>query len=135
MKRFQFLVEFIKNRRAVGSIVPSGKPLINKMLKTIDFSKPVTIVELGPGTGPLTREVLKRMNSESKLISIETNPKFQKILEALQDSRYTPLHGSAETLGNILEAKNILKPDYILSSLPFSLSPFSLSLSSPLIFL
>ena len=56
-----FLSEFIKEFKTVGAITPSSKFLMKKMLSKIDFSKNVFLIELGPGTGVFTTEILSRM--------------------------------------------------------------------------
>ena len=80
MKTF-FLKNFLKNWKEVGSITPSSRFLTKKMLESIDFSKADTIVELGPGTGVFTKEILIRMKSNAKLIILETNHQFSENLK------------------------------------------------------
>ena len=75
MKRV-FLSEFIKQKKTVGAITPSSKFLMKKMLSKVDFSKDILIVEIGPGTGVFTQEILSRMTLNSRLISFEINDIF-----------------------------------------------------------
>ena len=121
MKLFK---EFIKSRKQIGSIMPSSSFLINKMLKPIDFSKSLIIAEYGPGTGALTSSILSRMNSRSKLISIESNIdlynhlhiKYNKYLSV----NFFLIHDSAINIGKILANCEVDFADYIISSLPLA---------------
>ena len=49
-----FLLEYIKNPRKVGAIMPSSKYLAHEMISSIDFENIDCIVEYGPGTGVFT---------------------------------------------------------------------------------
>ena len=50
-----FINEFKKENR-IGAIAPSSKFLAKKMMKEIDFSKDLNIIELGPGNGVFTEK-------------------------------------------------------------------------------
>ena len=115
-----FFSEFVKERKTVGAIVPSSKFLASKMLKRIDFNKNQNIVELGPGTGIFTNEILKKMSLGSNLISIELNKSFHNQLshKFKSDYRFTSVLGSAEDISNAIQKKNINTADIIITYLP-----------------
>lgn len=117
MHTFLFLKEFIKNWRKVGSVAPSSPFLAEKMLAPIDFEKAKTIVELGPGSGVFTRELLKRITPDSKLIAFETNCDFCRELENIGDSRLTIRNESAMNIEKYLGEK---QADYIVSGIPLA---------------
>ncbi|MCR4334279.1 MAG: hypothetical protein NUV47_00915 [Patescibacteria group bacterium] len=112
-----FFKEFIRNWREVGSIVPSSNFLIKKMLKTIDFKRAKIIVEFGPGSGCMTKELLKKMNSDSKLIVFESNNNFCRRIKNIDDSRITIFNESALNLKKHL---NKQRPNYIISGIPLA---------------
>ncbi len=120
-----FFSEFIKERKTIGAIAPSSKFLAAKMLKGIDFTKNQNIVELGPGNGIFTNEILKKMSFKSNLISIELNKSFHNQLshKFKDDNRFTSLLGSAEDISKAIEKKNIISADIIISSLPLAVIP------------
>ena len=120
-----FFSEFVKERKTIGAIVPSSKFLASKMLKGIDFNKKQNIVELGPGTGIFTNEILKKMSLDSNLISIELNKSFHNQLahKFKSDHRFTSVLGSAEDISNAIQKKNINTADVIISSLPLAVIP------------
>src|SRR5687767_10748196 len=74
--RLLFARTFFRNPRMLGSIVPSSRFLIRKLLRPIDWSRARVIVEYGPGVGTITREALRRMRPDATLIAIETNDEF-----------------------------------------------------------
>ncbi|CAG5080129.1 Ornithine lipid N-methyltransferase [Parvicella tangerina] len=97
---------------------------MRKMVKPIDFSKAKVIVELGPGNGIFTKGILERMSSDARLYSFELNETFyQHIKSELSDHRLTLLNETAEKIGEVLQADNIEKADYIVSSLPLTVIP------------
>lgn len=112
-----FFKNFLKNWRQVGSITPSSRFLTSKMLKSIDFSKDLTIVELGPGTGVFTKEILRRMNPGSKLVALETNEEFYEDLKGIKDKRFTLVSISADDLSSVLGGGKV---DVVVSGIPFS---------------
>ncbi len=120
-----FFSEFIKERKTVGAVLPSSKFLAAKMLKGIDFSKNINIVELGPGTGIFTKEILKKKTAESNLISIELNKSFYNQLSHRfkNETAFTPVLGSADNISNIINDLKIEKVDVIISSLPLAVIP------------
>ena len=59
-KKRSFITQFLKESKMVGSVRPSSRFLMEKMLQNIDFENSKIIVELGPGTGVFTYEILKK---------------------------------------------------------------------------
>lgn len=119
-----FISEFFKERKVVGAIAPSSKFLMRKILSQIDFSKDINIVELGPGTGIFTAEILKRMSRNSTLFSFEINPSFYTQLKSkISDDRLNLICDSAENMQEHLNKNGIKKVDIIISSLPLAVIP------------
>ncbi|MFA7274366.1 MAG: rRNA adenine N-6-methyltransferase family protein [Crocinitomicaceae bacterium] len=121
MEKRDFFKEFFKNKKLVGSIRPSSKALTDKMLSPIDFSKAKTIIELGPGTGVFTKEILLRMAPDAQLLVFELHDQFFHNLKAnIQDSRCHLIHDTAEKIPYYLEKFNLHQADVIVSSLPLA---------------
>ena len=119
-----FFKTCVSSIKTSGTIKPSSKKLINTCLKNLDFSKYNTIVELGPGDGCVTAEIISRMNGDTKLFSIEINEAFyahctQRFSDIEKDIVFHK--GSAFELQDILHKNGIDKVDCIVSSLPLSL--------------
>jgi phospholipid N-methyltransferase len=122
--RWQFLRGFIKNPVMVGSVIPSSKVLIDKMLGRVDWPNTKLFVEYGPGVGTFTRPVLERMSADATLVTIDTNPDFTRYLkESISDPRLVAVNGSAADVEKILADRNLGPADYVLSGLPFSTLP------------
>jgi phosphatidylethanolamine/phosphatidyl-N-methylethanolamine N-methyltransferase len=124
MSKGSFLKEFFKSNRMVGSIIPSSRFLSKKMLQPISFEGAKVIIELGPGTGVFTKELLSRIPVGCHLVVIELNDAFFKNLtEKFKAPNLHIIHGSAADITGILQHLNLPKADYILSSLPLSNFP------------
>jgi len=122
--RWQFLQGFFKHPVMVGSIIPSSKILIQKMLKPVDWNNTRLFVEYGPGVGTFTRPILERLAPDAKLIAIDTNPEFIEFLnEDIDDERFIAVHGSAADVEKIIAEHGFDHADYVLSGLPFSTLP------------
>lgn len=113
-----FGVNFLKNPVKNASIVPSSKYASVAMVKNIDFSKVETIVELGPGTGVFTEEILKKAKPNTKIILVEIEKTYLKILRDKFGDRVIVENASAHLLDEILAKHNIEKIDLIISAVP-----------------
>jgi phospholipid N-methyltransferase len=121
---WHFLRGFIKHPVMVGSIIPSSKATIDKMLAPVDWANCKLFVEYGPGVGTFTEHVLRRMAPDATLIAIDTNADFTRYLRGkFTDSRLFPVTGSAEDVRQIIAECGFEYADYILSGLPFSTLP------------
>ncbi len=119
-----FFSSFIKYPKEIGSVVPSSKFLTEEILKNIDFKKAKYIAEYGPGTGQLTKEILKRARRDAMLLCFEINKKFCNYLKKkIKDKRVTIINDSAENIKSYLKKFDIQKIDYVVSGLPFSTLP------------
>jgi len=115
-----YIKNLIKDPR-VASVSPTSLHAIEKMLKGIDFNTIDIMVEYGPGDGVITRELLKRLKPEAKLLAIEINEPFANDLEKTEDNRLITIHGSAENVRDMLSSRGISEVDMVLSGIPFSL--------------
>lgn len=119
-----FIKEFFKEKKTVGAIAPSSKILVKYMLGKLDIENADIIVEYGPGTGPFTDELLKRMKPGSKLLVFETQESFCDILKSrFNDPRLVIINDSAEKIGDYLHEHGYKEADFIISSLPFTVIP------------
>jgi len=122
--QWQFLRGFLKNPVMVGSIIPSSRVLIEKMLAPVDWANTRVFVEYGPGVGTFTRPVLDQLGPDATLVTIDTNPDFTRFLrESIDDPRLVTVNGSAADVERILADQGLGSADYVLSGLPFSTLP------------
>jgi phospholipid N-methyltransferase len=119
-----FLQGFFKHPVMVGSIIPSSRKLIRRMLDPVDWDQCNLFVEYGPGVGTFCRAVLDRLGPDAKYIAIDTNPDFVAYLRrTIVDPRFSAIHGSAADVNAIVADHGSTHADYVLSGLPFSTLP------------
>lgn len=122
--RWQFLRQFLKHPVMVGSIIPSSRVLIDKMLGPVDWKATKLFVEYGPGVGTFTRPILDLLGEDATLIAIDTNADFVRYLkQAIDDPRLIAVNGSAADVAKIIADRGFEHADYVLSGLPFSTLP------------
>ncbi|KLK94771.1 phospholipid methyltransferase [Microvirga vignae] len=108
--RFQdearFLRSWLERPLVVGAVTPSGKVLARTMASYVDRRIPGPVVELGPGTGPVTDALIRRGVEQERLILVEFNPEFCQLLKR-RFPKATIIQGDAydlkETLSGILK--------------------------------
>lgn len=76
----RFLRQWIQNPGVVGAVAPSGPALAKAMASYVDLARPGPIVELGPGTGPVTKALLARGIPLDRLLLVEYETKFCHLL-------------------------------------------------------
>lgn len=119
-----FFKGFLKHPVMVGSIIPSSKTLIDKMLGKCDWANTKLFVEYGPGVGTFCDHVLARLPDDARYIAIDTNPDFVDYLKRnIDDPRFSIVLGSAADVEKIVADHGHDKADYVLSGLPFSTLP------------
>jgi phosphatidylethanolamine/phosphatidyl-N-methylethanolamine N-methyltransferase len=119
-----FFKVFFSSRKMTGSITPSSRFLTHKMLRPINFNKTNCIIELGPGTGVFTKEIIKRLKPDATLFVFELNDVFAgNLKDNITDPRVRIIHDSAENIQKYIKEEGIDKVDCIISSLPLTAIP------------
>jgi phosphatidylethanolamine/phosphatidyl-N-methylethanolamine N-methyltransferase len=125
----KFLSSWLQSPLKTGAVSPSSPALAKAMAHAIDLEIPGPIVELGPGTGPVTEAILARGVSPERLIAVEFNPGFCALVkkrfpgvQVVQGDGYA----LADTLGEI--AREPLAA--IVSSLPLMTRPMPVRLKT-----
>ena len=72
----RFFRGWIDKPRAVGSIVPTSIYTARRMASIVDTSSGLPVLELGPGTGVITRAILARGVAPQDLYSVEYSADF-----------------------------------------------------------
>jgi phospholipid N-methyltransferase len=121
MKIKMFLGEFLKNSGQTGSIIPSSRFLIRKMLPdSLPWNSLQQIAELGPGTGVFTQYLQQKKHPDSRLYLFEKNENFRQFLR--QRFPELPVFDEALQLGSVVQETG--RPfDLIVSGLPFANFP------------
>ncbi|WP_198021947.1 methyltransferase domain-containing protein [Algiphilus aromaticivorans] len=114
--------KLLRHGRAVAALTPSGRALARACCRFIDPTRPQTIVELGAGTGAVTRCAAARMHPDSRLIAIERDPDFVAMLRASLP-RAEALEGNAEAMSALLAERGVARVDVVLNGLPMPSLP------------
>lgn len=114
MDGLRFARQFLRHPRQLGTVVQSGRTLARKMAEEVDDS--VEVVEFGAGTGPVTREILKRLPENGQLTCFEINRQFCRCLEGIEDPRLRVVNDDAANCGQYIDHS-----DCIVSGLPLTL--------------
>jgi phospholipid N-methyltransferase len=117
--RETFLSQSLKNIKTVGTITRSSPYLCKEIIKQLTWTEPLIILELGAGDGVITKHILKKMSSDSKLISLEINPVFCEMLNEIKDKRLSIICVDALHLDLILSKFHIHQVDHVISAIPF----------------
>lgn len=113
--------EFLRSPGLVGSAFPASRYLVDKLLAPIDWSKAKVVVEYGPGSGPLTRAMLRRMPRDSRLITLDVSSHFTKHLQrTIDDPRLLAVTASAASVVDVLDRHGLGSADLIVTGVPFS---------------
>ncbi len=118
----RFFRSWFDNPRLIGAVMPSGPALAEMMARGIDLSVPGPIIELGPGTGVVTRALLNRGIEPGRLILVEFNPTFCALLsERFPGMRI--VKGDAYQLAATLRENLDAPAAAVVSSLPLLTKP------------
>ena len=83
-ERFDDEVSFFKGwlhrPKAVGSIIPTSSVTARKMASVVDIGSGLPVLELGPGTGVITKAILARGVEPKALYAVEYSPEFVRHL-------------------------------------------------------
>ncbi len=117
-ENIQFLQAFLKNPAKVGAITPSSPELAQKMLKGIEPSAENIILELGVGTGAITKYLQDVLPDEKSYLGIELDRSMVKSLR----KNYPDLKivcGNATETFSIHQKSNLGKVGFVICCLPF----------------
>jgi phosphatidylethanolamine/phosphatidyl-N-methylethanolamine N-methyltransferase len=70
----RFIRSWLEKPLATGAVMPSGKLLARAMARLVDDERAGPIIELGPGTGPVTEALVARGIDPARLVLVEFNP-------------------------------------------------------------
>jgi len=123
----RFIRSWIERPLMTGAVAPSGKMLARTMARYVDPHSEGPVVELGPGTGPVTEALVKAGISPSRLVLLEFNPTFCRMLRARYPEA-TLVQGDAYSLRHLLETLLVQPAAAVVSSLPLVTKPVKMRL-------
>jgi phosphatidylethanolamine/phosphatidyl-N-methylethanolamine N-methyltransferase len=123
----RFIRSWIERPLSIGAVTPSGKLLARTMARYVDPNSSGPVVELGPGTGPVTEALVEAGVDPARLVLVEFNPSFCHILR----TRYpeaTLVQGDAYSMRRLLETLLIQPAAAVVSGLPLITKPIKMRL-------
>jgi phosphatidylethanolamine/phosphatidyl-N-methylethanolamine N-methyltransferase len=123
----QFIRSWLEKPLAIGAVTPSSKALARTMAAYVDPSIEGPVIELGPGTGPVTEALVEQGIDPARLVLVEFNPDFCDLLR----SRYpeaTVVQGDAFGMRRLLVNLVRVPAAAVVSGLPLVIKPFRMRL-------
>ena len=126
-----FLGKFLRQGTAIASLAPSSRWLSRAAVSNIDWSQARVVVELGAGTGPITRVLCEQAPAGCRLVILERDHDFCRILRKRFAGRpeLNIVEGDVRDLTTILSSLGVDKADFIVSGLPVPSFPRDLQLA------
>jgi phosphatidylethanolamine/phosphatidyl-N-methylethanolamine N-methyltransferase len=123
----RFIRSWIEKPLTTGSVTPSGRALARTMAAYVDPLRPGPIIELGPGTGPVTEALLAQGVATSRLVLVEFEPSFCRLLQARYPDA-TIVQGDAYDLKRLLAGLLQQPAAAVVSGLPLFTKPLRMRL-------
>ncbi|MBA2378348.1 MAG: methyltransferase domain-containing protein [Blastocatellia bacterium] len=117
-ENIQFLQAFLKNPGTVGSITPSSPELANKMIAGLRPGPDNIVIELGVGTGAITKYLQHIVPDERSYLGIEIDRHLVRSLRK-KYSDLTFVRGNATDLADIHNRSGMGNVGAIICCLPF----------------
>jgi phosphatidylethanolamine/phosphatidyl-N-methylethanolamine N-methyltransferase len=124
----RFFRSWIEKPLTVGALAPSGKALARVMAGYVDPAVPGPIVELGPGTGPVTEALVERGIDPARMVLVEYDPTFCALLRK-RFGGVTVVQGDAYDLSRTLAGILSEPAAAFVSGLPLFNKPLKMRLS------
>ena len=123
----RFIRSWIERPLSIGAVTPSGKILARTMARYVDPNSDGPVVELGPGTGPVTEALVEAGVAPSRLVLVEFNPTFCRLLRARYPEA-TLVQGDAYSMRRLLETLLLQPAAAVVSGLPLVTKPIGMRL-------
>ena len=118
----QFIRSWIEKPLSTGAVMPSSRVLARAMARYVDPRSQGPVIELGPGTGPVTEALVRRGVDPGRLILVEFNPDFCRLLRTRYPAA-TVVQGDAYRLRRLLENYINEPAAAVVSGLPLVTKP------------
>ena len=123
----RFIRSWIEKPLTTGAVTPSGRALARTMAAYIDPSRPGPVIELGPGTGPVTEALVAQGIDPWRLMLVVFDPIFCRLLRARYPAA-TVVQGDAYGLKRLLTGVLQQPAAGVVSGLPLFTKPLRMRL-------
>jgi phosphatidylethanolamine/phosphatidyl-N-methylethanolamine N-methyltransferase len=119
-RRLHFVVQYLRHPKQVGAIAPSSPSLAAAMTRQKWFNEAKSVVELGPGDGPVTAAIRHRLNAnQHTFFALEINESLcHRLRERFPDVKV--YCDSAAEIGKYLKLNGASHADLVVSSIPWA---------------
>lgn len=125
---WSFFREFIFNWKSVGAVAPSSPMLASLLAESADIRAAGKVLELGPGTGPITEAISKSIPAEAHYLGLEMNESFVKQLrDRFPAMQFEAVAAQSFDFDEVLGRDGSF--DAIVSGLPWTAFPESLQIA------
>src|SRR3989344_2033977 len=116
----KFLKIVLKDYITVGAVTISSRYVVRKVMREL---KPEhkCVIEYGGGNGILTKEILKILPTDGRLIVVELNDDFAAELKQIKDVRLKIIHNDVFAVAKDFQRFGVNNVDAVISSIPLSL--------------
>ena len=118
----RFIRSWIEKPLSIGAVTPSSKQLARAMARYVDRDGAGPVIELGPGTGAVTEALLEHGVDESRLVLLEFDRQFCRLLEK-RFPQATVVHADAYRLSESLNGVARHAASAVVSGLPLMTKP------------
>ncbi len=131
-KKFDEEIRFFKgwrsNMKAVGSIVPTSGITARRMASVVNPHSGLPVLELGPGTGVITKAILQKGVQPQNLVSVEFSTDFfQHLVKTYPGVDF--INGDAFDLDKTLGPRKDQQFDSVVSAVPLLNFPMHMRVS------
>jgi len=116
---FHFIKAMLRSPGSVGAIWPSSPFLAKAMVRASALEDAEHVLELGPGSGAFTGEILSSLRDGASFSAVEIDPELARQISKKYPSAKV-IAGCATKLGEHLVTQKVAQPDAILSGLPWT---------------
>ncbi len=116
-EEIRFFKGWIEGPKQVGAILPTSSVTAKRMADVVNASSGLPVLELGPGTGIITKAILGHGVAPENLVSVEYSTEFyQHLLRTFPGVNF--INGDAFSLGKILGQWKDRTFDSVVSAIP-----------------
>lgn len=124
---FFFFSQLSKGFSHIGAVMPTSREAARAMAaEALRQKKPKQILEVGPGTGPITTELARHLKADDRLVLCELDPTFVEFLKQRFETEpdLKRVRHQVEILHqSVAELEGEQRFDYIISSVPLTVLP------------
>jgi phosphatidylethanolamine/phosphatidyl-N-methylethanolamine N-methyltransferase len=118
----QFIRTWMEKPISTGAVMPSSRALARAMARYVDPNSSGPVIELGPGTGPVTEALVRHGVDPARLVLVEFDPDFCRLLRTRYPAA-TVVQGDAYRLRRLLENVVDEPAAAVVSGLPLVTKP------------